>query len=86
MGSDLGEIGNLGLAAGAAGQMLFKGRPLVRFQGIDGEKRSQFVERVAVELFVHRRPPSADLRLFKPSRIRALAVPSGMSSCRATSW
>lgn len=80
--------GGFCLARGALGEMLLELCPFCWFQRIYGVQGCKIVRCVCgvLLLMVHGCPPKADLRFFNPSRIRAFAVPTGISRCSATSW
>ena len=71
---------DLGAALGAGGQVLLEPGALVVVDSIDGVGADQ-----AVDVVVHRSSPKVSRRRIRPSRMRVLAVPTGMSSITATS-
>ena len=74
------ELGDLGAAVGADGEVLLEGRALGVVERVDRVRTGE-----VVQIGAHAGTPNVSRRRIRPSRMRVLAVPSGRSSRRATS-
>ena len=74
------ELGDLGAAVGADGEVLLEGRALGVVERVDRVRTGE-----VVQIGAHAGTPNVSRRRIRPSRMRVFAVPSGRSSSRATS-